>query len=230
MDKNMKSLIKNESGEVMIEAALIMVLVIALCFMLISLGFLFYQQVLVNDLACETATEIARNYKLTAIETGMDQHTFGPDEASKLKMYRLMFSDSSKNAHQMRAESYLPGRLSYTSLGLNSEKPKVEVQIVSDSIGRAHVEARVSVKCEIFLGGILQYLKIIDTPKLEFSAVARSEIIDITAYAGNAKFMRFVLDKSIFDPANNIAESGKNISATIDTMQSIFSKVVGWFQ
>ena len=63
-----------------------------------------------------------------------------------------------------------------------------------DNVGRLHTEVTVTLECSILFDGALKYFHIIDSTP-EFSATARGECLDVTAYASQVHFMNYITEK-----------------------------------
>ncbi len=81
-----------------------------------------------------------------------------------------------------------------TSFGIAENDPSVAVGITVDNVGRLHTEVTVTLECSILFDGALKYFHIIDSTP-EFSATARGECLDVTAYASQVHFMNYITEK-----------------------------------
>ena len=64
-----KAYLRDENGEVMLESTLVMMFTLFILIAMISVGFLFYQQVMISTVASDIATDIASSYKLKLMVT-----------------------------------------------------------------------------------------------------------------------------------------------------------------
>ncbi len=85
-------------------------------------------------------------------------------------------------------------RLKISSFGIAENDPSVAVGITVDNVGRLHTEVTVTLECSILFDGALKYFHIIDSTP-EFSATARGECLDVTAYASQVHFMNYITEK-----------------------------------
>lgn len=211
-----KEYFRDENGEVMLESTIMMVLTLMLLIAMISVGFLFYQQAMVNTVAADLASDIASSYKLTNQEIGSD------DVSSKsledIKLYRTSVAMSSMKAlHKERAEAYLPWRINLSTLGISDKEPVLEnFDITIDNVGRMHIDVTVAMECDILFDGALKFFGIIDSTPT-FRATGRAECLDVTAYASHVQFLQYVSKKS--------GEVLPNGSKAIDSIIGIFQDV-----
>lgn len=220
-----KQKLRDSSGEVMIESTLVMLVTIFVLVAMISMGFLFYQQCMLQTVANEIATDIGTNYKLTGQSIG--QVDVSQTSLKDIKLYRTSFSMfSMKELHKQRAKEYLSDRIRLTTLGIMSKEPTVDsFDIKVDNIGRLHVEVTISMECEILFGGALEYFQIINS-KPKFTAVGSAECLDITAYASHVQFVSYLGNKIETNGGTSNEIIAKIYKITQDS-KSIMSSIFG---
>ncbi|MBQ8802269.1 MAG: hypothetical protein IJZ53_01350 [Tyzzerella sp.] len=214
MKQKVRAYLKKDSGEVMLESTIIMVFTLLILIAMLSVGFLFYQQAMINTVATDLASDIATSYKLTNQDIGEGEVT--STALNDVKLYRTSVSMFSMKAlHKQRAEEYLPERIQMSTLGIAEKEPVLEeFDIAVDNVGRMHVELTVSMECDILFSGALKYFGIIDsTPR--FSARASAECLDITAYASHVKFLDYV---------------GRKAEETLPNGNKAITSIIGIFQ
>lgn len=211
MESVYKNKNKSQSGEVMLEASFILVTVLLLLMALLSISFLFYQKSVMNSVAMEIASDVAKNYKYTEMEIGKQEIELS--DVTSTKMFRMSFAKNSiENAHEDRAENYAEPRVNLTSLGINKENLDVDCEITSSSIGRAYVKVTVSQKTDYFLSGILDMMGIADE-EVAFKATAYAECTDFMGYTSMVNFTEYAAEKlSIFNSVGHLYDSIKNFS------------------
>ena len=203
-----KAFLGDISGEVMLESTLVMMLVLFLLIGLISLGFLFYQRSMLNTLAVDTANEIAANYKYSAYKENSNGEL-------EVRLYRTTFAKSKVEAlNKTKAEKYIQTKAAATTLGTDTKVVLEDFNVVTDSIGRMHVEVSASMEFDFLFSGALKYFGII-SGKPKIVSTARSECLDITAYAGHVNFLRYVQSKA------NESEFLNTAAGIIDDIKSV---------
>lgn len=177
--------LKDEDAEIMLESTIIIIIVLFMLIAMISVGFLFYQQSLISSIATELAEDIGSNCKFVS-----------DGDSSKINLYRTSIAlGSAEEYHRKKAVETCKERLKVSSFGIADNDPTVDVNIVVDNIGRLHAEVTVTMECSILFDGALRYFDIIDSTP-EFSATARGECLDVTAYAGQVHFMNYITEKA----------------------------------
>lgn len=135
-------------------------------------------------MATELAEDIGANYKL-----------IGDGDSSKINLYRTSIAlAAAEERHREKALEKCKERLKISSFGIAENNPSVAVGITVDNVGRLHTEVTVTLECSILFDGALKYFHIIDSTP-EFSATARGECLDVTAYASQVHFMNYITEK-----------------------------------
>ena len=215
----LRSSLQDESGEVMIESTIVIVFTIIVLLAMLSVGFLIYQQAMLNTVACELASGIADSFKYDNRET-FNMTSITSDAINGTEKYRNTFSTNSleKKFDEM-AEKYAKERVKATSFGMNGSELNVETKLYFNNVGRMRVEVSVSQECNILFDGALIGLGLMDE-RLTFSAHAAAECLDITGYAGHVHFFNYVGKKAedlgvATDLINGIISTVNNIKDTI---------------
>lgn len=205
---------ENERGEVMLEASIILVSILTLCIGMLSLSFMFYQQALMNTVATETATSIAKNFKYTSKD--IKTNTFNSSDSQEFQLFRLtLMNEKIEDMHEDSAQDYAEWRVSKASLGLNPGEVKVKCEIENSSIGRAYVKVTVSQETKFFLSGMLEYLGITDK-EMKFEATAYAECTDLIGYTSMINFTQYI-SKNLtpFEALGNFYVNFKDLLANL---------------
>ncbi len=209
----------DEHGEIMLESTIVMVITLFVLMAMISVGFLFYQQAMINTVASDLATDIASMYKYS--ERNYSDETEMSNALKKVVLYRSSLGVTGiKSVHQNRANKELPLKIVRTTLGLTEKEPHVEsLEVKVDNVGRMHIEVTVSMECAILFGGALEYFGITDATPV-FRASASAECIDITNYASYVHFVNYASGK-VGDNTNNAISSIIGIFKDADSITDI---------
>lgn len=207
--------LKEENGEVMLEAAIILVPILILLMALLSLSFFFYQEAMMNSVANEIAAEVAKNYKFTDLKMGTKDIEL--DDITEVKMFRMSFSKNKmEKEHQKRAEEYAKWRVNLATLGLNPGEVEVECKVTSSGIGRAYVKVTVSQKTDFFLSGILELTGITEKDTL-FGATAYAECVDFMGYTSMVNFTEY--------GSRKLGDAGKSIGNLYNNVKDFIQKL-----
>lgn len=209
--KRLGEMAKKQQGEIMLEAAVIIVPVLLLLFALMSLSFFFYQESLMNTVATEVASDMARNLKYTNMDVG--EHEITLENIKGTSMFRMSFGKNKvAQAQAERGEEYAQWRVPLSSLGLNPGKLEVDCEVVYTGIGRAYVRATVSQRTDFFLSGVLDLLEVSKEREM-FSATAYAECLDPMAYTSMVNFTAYAGTMfNDFDAIGRLYESVKDLA------------------
>lgn len=183
---------KDQNGEVMLEASIVLVSVIILLMVMLSLSFMFYQEAMMTSVANEIAADVAKNYKMPTLAIGDNEPQV--NDVESVKMYRLSFGlRTLESAHEERADSYADWRIELATLGINPGDVDVKCEIKRSGIGRAYVKVTVRQTTDFFLSGILDYAGITEE-NTAFGATAYAECNDLMGYTSLLNFTRYLTE------------------------------------
>lgn len=210
-----QSKVREQSGEIMLEAAIVFVPVLVLLLALLSMGFWFYQMSMMTNVASDIATEVARNIKYDKLDSHGDTITL--EDIESAKMFRSTFGlGRLKNAQKDRAQARADWRIPLTSLGFGPQEPEVELELKSSGIGRTHVKVSIRQNTDFFLSGVLKYAGIVDDHPI-FVGTAYAECVDLTEYTSMVNFLRYGSEKlSVFESFGDLYVNIKDLLMTLN--------------
>lgn len=202
--KKAKDAGSDQSGEVMLEAAIIMVPVIVLLLAMLSLGFWFYQTSIMTTIAADIAEDVAANVKFESLAGHGDMVDL--EDLTTTRMFRSTFAAGRvKNAQKRRAQERAEWRIPLSTLGFGSQDPELELELKSSGAGRTHVKVTLRQQTDFFLSGILKYTGIVDEDHPMFAGTAYAECVDLTEYTSMVNFARYAADEfHVFEPFGNL--------------------------
>lgn len=209
------------SGEVMIESTIVTIITIMVLIFLIAIGFLIYQQVLMSDIATESATAIARNYKFSSeVINGNNYSSITIDDKyyEKIKRYRTTFNVASiKEANKRFSKSYINNRMPITSMSFDNDLV-IDTDINSSSPGRTFVTVTISMDANLLFDGVLSYGNM-DDDATSLSASATAECLDVTGYTSMVAYEHYLASKERDEKAK--------FDNSINNIKFIIDKVLG---
>lgn len=204
---------KDETGEIMLESTIILVSVLILLMVLLSLCFMYYQQSVMNTIANELSTAVAKNYKYYTVAP--DENEVTSDDVDDVKKYRLTLgTNSMKNAWNETIRQPAKDRLALSSFGINSKGMNASCEIHLTGIGRAYVKVTVKNNTEFFLSGVLKWAGVIEDEG--FSAVSYAEITDLSAYTSLVNFANYLYGG--LGPVSGVAKIYVNLKDIIEKL------------
>ena len=182
---------KNESGEVVIEATIVVTICVFMVFMLISIGMYLYHASLVRIVVNKTASDIALVYPYLDKEP-MYGYTNYYDymDNSPYRSFGVFTSYKFNKRNEEKATWYAYGLLEDMSLSADEFKDaSVEVYITgSESAGKQRIRVYITDPYHIPLGGKL--MGMVGLPEtVEITASASADVFDISDQAGIYNFL-----------------------------------------
>lgn len=205
-----------ESGELMIETTIVLIMTIFIMLFILSLGFYFYQSTIYGIIANETITEISDTYKFNG---AVEADNITEDDLKNLNYFRLVknwIGITTNDKYKKTAEDLISDRTKASSLSLkkNNEIRDVILDVESDKYGRNHLVLTIESKAEIFLGGALEFFGF--DSDLEITTVAVGECYDLSAHMNTIRYIK-LLDSLTDD--NRASELIGKFKSTIDNIK-----------
>lgn len=207
----------DESGEIMIESMIVVLLTTFVLIFMISVGFLLYEKSVINTVANETADEIAQMYRYSSV---LDKDVTSKEEMlsalQSVKKYRYLFCAGSLEADSAsKADEYSIARLAKTSFATEEGTPTIEVHTIRTDIGRRYVEVTLEARYSIFWGGALEAFGM--DSAYTITSTAYAECNDISSYYNTVGFVKNACDKISDDTA-----IGGLLNSAISLFKGIF--------
>lgn len=191
-------LTKEDGGSMMIDGMIAMLFTILILVFLMSIGFLFYQQWIVSQVANDTATRVAQSYVYPNTDPIMGY--INVDQIADVPIFRYIGTYPVGEKHYLRGgladensekgEKVADWALKQSSLAYPVSDPVIQVETVYDSLARRHVEVTITAEYEIPLGGALQYFGLDKT--ITYTATGEAVCIDILDYVNTVDSVRAI--------------------------------------
>ena len=211
--KNMK--VNSTRGAIMLESLIVYPVILFLLFFILAIFSVLYQQWNIQVIANETATRMAHTYRLDQADESSGYVTV--DELVAVGPYRYMGNLVTKKMEksiQERVSTYAQWRLAKTTYTKSIGEPVVSAKVISDSLGRRHLEVTITGTYSVPFGEALSYFGFNGTITYETKAYA--ECIDIIDYVN---FVDYV------DAQTNLKKFGSKTIALIDALWSLFDNI-----
>lgn len=206
----LRRLRRGDSGSLMIDGMIAMLITIMLLVFLMSFGFLLYQRWMVSSIANDTATRLAQSYPYPNADPVIGY--LNVDMLSNVPLFRYM-GEGLKAENQEKGENYGLWSLKLSSLAYPVDGPHITVCAPADSLGRRHVQVKVTAEYEIPFGGALQYFGLDGT--ITYQATGYAVCMDMLDYINTIDTVKS-LSENTFD---------SSIVDTIDTFRDTLAKV-----
>lgn len=184
---------KKESGEVVIEASIVVTLVVIIISIMLYVGMVLYQQMAISIVANRTATNISQVYS-NALRDPFTGY-IDPDKAYKSVTYSNMETDAYLDVIRQKGTAFAQYRLKKSQIIPVSDR-YVDVQIVNkpNEILKEQIIVTVKDTYEIPLVGFFGA-----EGKLSFSATGRADCVDYLEYLFGVE--------AIADPEDSVVPS-----------------------
>lgn len=137
----------SESGEVMLEGMIVMVITMFMLIWILALGFMYYQRFCTTIIANDAAEKTASTFEYPSTDIVMGYIT--PGNIASRGLYRHTGEStriaSVMSANEMRTAAYIKYRLEKVNFAGVVDKVYVSMKNISDSSSRRHIE--ITVEC-----------------------------------------------------------------------------------
>ncbi len=206
----MKKFFQREDGAMMLDGMIAMLVTILVMVFLMSLGFLFYQQWIVSNVANDTASRVAQSYAYPNTDPVIGY--IDVELMDHVSLFRYMGDDlETENAE--KAENYAAWALQLSSLAYPVSPPQIDVQVLSDSLARRHIEVTVQAEYKIPLGGALKYFGLSDT--FTYEATGYGVCMDLLDYIHTVDTVKTLSEDTI----------SSKFLGTVDSFLSMLGKL-----
>lgn len=179
--------LKNDRGEIMLEALIVYGITIFLLFFVLALFSVFYHIWNVQVIANEAATRIAQTYKYR--DANVDTGYVTMDQVSGLERYRYLAGAqyTVKSAAESKIQDYINRRMDHTSFVNKVAEPDIYFEVKKDALSSWHVEVTIVQQFTVPFGSVLSYFGYND--KILYKTTAYAECIDIIDYINMVDFV-----------------------------------------
>lgn len=173
----MRLLSKNEKGDVMVEASIILSIVVIFVSFLIYLGMIFYQQTLVTVMANQTASNIAQVYsnELKDPFTGY----ISVNGLKNVKVTNKLKDEAFKDIIEEKAQWVAKYRLKKQKILKSADEPNVEVDVITkpNELLKAQIVVSVTDTYDFPLAAVFGH-----NEKMKFVSTGRADCYDLLDY------------------------------------------------
>lgn len=174
---------RRESGEVMLEGTIVMVVTLLMLVWILGVGFLYYQKYVVRIATNDVANKIATSYDAPSSDIVM-----GYISAKDFDKKTIYNSSEMDTVNQARTESYVNYILEKANLYGTVEDTVIQLEHSKDALGRSHIT--VTTECTF------------NTPfgaGLEIFGMSAKRTYTVTAYADSTSLTDYISTVSIAD-------------------------------
>lgn len=199
----------------MLEGYIILVLTTLMLFWILAIGFRYYEHYLFEIFVNDATAKIASTYNNPSSDILMGY--VNADSFADRDLYRLALDSELLEVNEGRAKGYLEYYIDLLSFG-QMEIMDVDLQLVSDSFVRKHVELTVKVNAKSPFMNILSMMSSTEDAT-QWKAVSRADCTDIIDYFSTTEFVSRALNLNFLNDNKNL----KNITSLIKTLVKCFN-------
>jgi len=200
---------KHNNGEIMLEGLLVVIVTMFLLLFVIAMfSYLFFRwniQTAAND----TAARYAQSYSYIAYGGNVSLDTGKPAMVGDISIdpYRYIFLHSPEKT---TAIDYANDRLRKSTAGFAIGSPKIDIKIISDIIGRRHVEVKITGNYKVLMQDVFA-IKIFRLDRVfSYEVYGYADCVDLLDYLNTVNYIEWVandaLNSKVVDLLNNIIE------------------------
>lgn len=206
---------QNEKGAIILESLIVYPVTIFLLFFILAIFSVLYQRWNLQTIANEAATRMAQTYRLPDADesSGYVSET----ELTSVGPYRYaanLFTHNMEETIQSRVSEYTGWRLAKTTYTKNVSDPQITTEVISDSIGRRHLEVKIVGEYSVPFGEILSYFGFDST--ITYETVAYADCVDIIDYINLVDYV---------DTQTSLKQFGSKTLGLIDAVLSLFDNI-----
>lgn len=189
---------RQDSGEVMLEGMIVMIMTMLLLIWILAVGFLHYQRYTLTIVTNDAAAKIAATYQNPGSDLIMGYVSM--EDFSERDLFRwagINKYTGLRAVNEEKAEAYIRYILEHTNFTGTIADVKVELKLLPDSPLRRHVEIRTECTFNTPFGEALEFFGM--DGKVTYTACGRAECSDMLDYCSTVDFVTNQLKASALD-------------------------------
>lgn len=207
---------KSESGEVMIEGMIVMVITMLMLVWVLGVGFVYYQKYVVRTVTNDATAKVASTYDAPTSDIIMGY--INVKDISKRELYS---SPDLTEVNTARAESYIKYMLDRTNFSGVVDDVKVALEYKTDNLGRSHVE--VTTECT-FNTPFGEGLKVFGmSPDITYSVKSYAESTSLNDYVSTVELSEALTDGTFLKGTGFVEKTVKMINSFMGMCKQLFS-------
>lgn len=214
---------KREQGEVMLEGMMVMIITMFILIWLLGLCFLYYQRYVTTIVTNDAAVKIASTYNNPTSDIIMGYIT--TEDLGNRDLYRnFSVASSSSDLHAInedRARAYISYILDEANFAGTVKNVEVNLELVSDSMVRKHVELTTVCEYNTPFGEIFEMFGMNRSAK--YSVSASADYTDIADYISTVNYAASLSDGTYISQTGFVNSVVKMINSLITAYNHIHS-------
>lgn len=191
-----KNVMNDKRGAIMIEGMIVLVITMFILIWILGLGFLYYQRYVTTVVTNDAAVKIASTYNNPTSDIIMGYVT--TEDISNRDLYRgFTVGSNSSDLHTVneeRAQSYVKYVLNTANFAGTVKDIDVDLEMVSDSAVRRHIELTTVCEYNTPFGGIFEMFGMKRTAK--YTVTASADYTDMADFFSTINFSKSLTDST----------------------------------
>ena len=201
---------KQESGEVMLEGMIVMVISMLMLVWILAVGFLYYQKYTVKITTNDVAEKIALTY-----DTPSSDIIMGYMSSQDFSRRKLYFKEGGlAETNKLRVESYVNYIMEKANLFGTVKSVDVKLDCKPDGLGRSHVVVTTECTFETPFGAALKLFGM--DPVRKYTVVAYADSTSLTDYISTVTMVDAFTDGTFLKGTRFIESTVKMIDTFMD--------------
>ena len=210
-----KAIKENTSGVIMLESLIVVTVTVFLLFFILAAFSTMFQRFNIQIIANETAARLAQTYEYS-LKADSITGDITLDDAVNVDPYRYFKGEELASATQRKAKEYASGRLKKTTFTKDVSEPSIASEVISDSLGRRHLEVTIKGSYSVPFGDILGYFGFEEIN--DYSTVAYADCIDLSNYINTVVYV----DTWTSGEGSKLIDAIDNVFELIDNVLDLF--------
>lgn len=160
------------------EAMIVYLITMFLLFFVLAVFSVLYQRWNLQTIANETVSRMAQTYRFDSVDDSNGEVT--EEQLVAVGRYRYFVSKKMEEKINERISKYAQWRMTNTTYTKNVREPEISAVVVSDGLGRRHIELTITGEYSVPFGEFLDYFGFPGTTTYEVHAYA--DTLDIIDY------------------------------------------------
>lgn len=208
---------RSESGEVMLEGMIIMVITMLLMIWLLAVGFIFYQRNLVTAITNDAAAKVAATYNNPSSDLIMGY--ISAEAIANRDLYRWFDQGQLHDLNEKKASAYINYMLNRTNFAGTIDNVEVKLEFISDTALRKHIKITTLCTFNTPFGEAMEVFGM--DRQATYTAVSRADCTDIIDYVTTIDFASHYLsgDAIGVKPVKLLNAFAKFIDSVMEAMK-----------
>lgn len=210
----MRKMKTGESGEIMLEGMIVIIVTMLMLVWILGVGFLYYQKYTVRIVTNDVAKKLGSTYDSPSSDIIM-----GYESQEDITKKRIELPADSVHVNQLRAESYVKYILDKANFYGTVQGVKVTVEPTKDAFSRSHLKITTECTFKTPFGEALEFMGMDST--ITYSVTAYAESTSIKDHIAAVTMADMLTDGTLLAGTGLVEKTVKMINSFISTYKQL---------